>query len=326
MDSTSPPTTGLAAQALRRLRLRHLEMLHILGGVATVRQAAERLNLSQPAVSKMLQEVESVCGTSLFNRGRRGIEANAQGRLLIRHSGFIIQQLQAAGQQVSAMEAGASGLLRIGSFSTDSLLPQAIVLLCRKLPELLVRVVDNPPRLLMAQLLDGEIDCALAALPPDALLRPEVSMLHLERIHADRLCVVASPDHRLAKATRLEWRDVVGEPWVLSPPDALTRQMLTAACLSRGLVPPKPVVECLASSTVRWLVRFDVTLLGLVRHHQAREEVATGQVFILPVGPMVALPDIALITRRDSATDPAALAALAVALRQARRLSARSNF
>ncbi|MES2183465.1 MAG: LysR substrate-binding domain-containing protein [Pseudomonadota bacterium] len=323
MDKPSPPPTGLAAQALRRLRLRHLELLHILGGVATVRQAAEQLSLSQPAVSKMLQEVEAVCGTALFTRGRRGIEANAQGRLLIRHAGFIIQQLQAAGQQIGAMEAGASGLLRIGSFSTVSLLPQAIVLLCRKLPELLVRVVDNPPRQLVAQLIDGEIDCALTALPPDALPQPEVRMLHLERIAADRLCVVASPRHRLAQARRLEWRDVVGEPWVLSPPDALTRQMLTAACLARGLVPPQPVAECLASSTVRWLVRFDPTLLGLMRHHQAREEAATGQVAILPVGPAVALPDIALITRRDSAADPAALAALAAALRQARRLGAR---
>lgn len=303
-------------QALRRLRLRHIELLHALGEVVTVSAAAAKLSLSQPAVSKMLQEIEEVCQAQLFYRGRRGIEPSEMGKLLIRHATLTVHQLDAAGQQLQAMQLGASALLNVGSSSTMPLLSQAVVKLRRQMPSLLLRVWDEPPRQLIARLMAGEIDCALAPLPPDILSSSEVESIRLQPVMADWMCVVASPQHRLAGHDSLQWSDVVSEQWVLSPPDALTRQRFVAVCLDQGLTPPRPAIECVSFKSVRWLLRSDPTLLALTRAHQVMDDVQVGLVKVLPVSPVVALPAVSFITRQGTAADPEALSSLLAALQE----------
>ena len=316
---TPDPVDVLTGKALRRLRLRHLELLKILGTVSTVHMAATHMSLSQPAVSKMIGEMEDVIGMRLFTRGRRGIEANAQGRLLMRHAGFMINHLQAASDEIGAMRLGASGLLRVGSFQTTVLLPLAITHLRRSLPGMLIRIHDSPPPQLLAQLLAGELDCVVTAIHPDVLSRPGVDGLQLASVAADHVCVVASPRHVLARSRKLGWADVVAQRWVLPPPEALTRQVLVASCMQQALLPPVPALESLSASTALQLVRFDAGLLGLTRFHLAQEDHAMGLVRILPLAPILPLPDIALITRRDNSVEPEVITALKSALDQAQR-------
>jgi len=311
--------TNFTNQALRRLRLRHIELLHALSEVATVSAAATRLNLSQPAVSKMLQEIEAVSEARLFHRGRRGIEPTDMGRLWIRHATLMVRQVDAAGQQLQAMRLGASVLLNVGLSSTMPLLSQAVVKLRAQMPSLLLRVWDEPPRQLIARLMAGEIDCALAPLPPDILASPEVDSLRLQPVMDDWMCVVASPRHRLARRAQLGWNDLVSEQWVLSPPEGLTRQRFVAACLEHGLAPPRPAIECVSFKSVRWLLRSDPTLVALTRAHQVMDDVRDRLVKVLPVSPRVPLPAVSLITRCRTAADPDALSALWAALQEAAR-------
>ena len=308
-----------AHQALRRLRLRHIELLHALDEVATASAAAARLNLSQPAISKMLQEIESVSRTQLFHRGRRGIEPTDAGRLLIRHATLAVHQFDVAGQQLQAMRLGASALLNIGASSTLPLLSQAIAALRRQQPSLLIRVFVEPPRQLISKLMVGDIDCALAPLPPDALSSPEAERMQLRPVMRDRMCVVTSPRHRLARRKKLQWSELMSEQWVLSPPEGLTRQQLVATCLRQHLAPPRPVIECVSFASVRWLLHNDPQLVALTRMHQVIDDVSIGLIALLPVTPMVDLPDVSLITRRGPSADPEALTALLAALRAASR-------
>lgn len=309
-------------QALRRLRLRHLELLALLGRIPTVRGAAEKLNLSQPAATKMLQEIEAACGATLFTRGRRGIEANAMGHLLIRHATVVINHMDATGQALDEMRSGSSGLLNVGSTSTMTLLSHAIARLRVEQPSLLVRITDEPPRQLIARLMAGELDCTLAPLPPDALSSEDAQQLRLEPITTDELCVVASPQHVLADRTRLVWGELTNEPWVLSPLDALTRQRFIEVYLAQGLQPPRPAVECVSFSSVRWLLNADPSLLALMRRHQAIEEAAMGLIRILPVRPVLPLPDVSVITRLDGLP----LSQAMLSLMEALRFTARQRF
>ncbi len=301
--------------ALRRLRMRHIELLDCLGQVATVRQASEMLSLSQPATTKLLQEIEEACGTRLFSRGRRGIEANPQGLMLIRHAQGIVQRLDHAGQQLQALATGSRAVLNVGASSTLPLLSRSLARLNERMPDVMIRIIDDRPRFLGERLLQGELDCILAPLPPELLASPDIAQLHLEPITTDSLCVVASEKHPLAKRRKLGWPELMQERWVLFPPDALTRQRFIEICLQHGLTPPSPAVECISFTSVRWLLHFNPTLLAVLRHHQAIEEVATGKMVILPVKPNATMPDVSFITRKDCDADPGAMAALVYALR-----------
>ncbi len=316
---TRPGPPSLAARAMRRLRLRHVELLLILGEVATVRSAAVRLNLSQPAVSKMIGEIEAICALPLFLRSRRGLETLPAGRVMIGHARAIHQQLASADATLGAMRRGFGSLLRIGSFSTTAVLPLAITLMRRDRPDIQVRIREAPPAVLIGQLLAGEFDCVVCALPSPLLATIAIDRLRVESVATDSICVVSAPTHRFARRRALAWRDVVASQWALPPADALMRQALTAALLQRGLRPPEPVVESLSAITMRWLVRFDTDLLGVMRLHQAREERAMGLLQILPVRPTIALPDISMITCRDTVDVANGAAVLMTALRQAGR-------
>lgn len=301
---------------VRRLRWRHFELLDALADTGTVRAAALRMNLSQPALSKMLREIETLCATPLFLRSRNGVTPNDFGRALMRQASMLLNQLGAASEELEAIRGAASGLLRVGSVSTTAVLPQALTLLRKDFPQLLVRIREGAPAAMIELLLAGELDCVVSAMPPELLPHIEGRRLLVQPVAPDRLCVVASRAHALAHAVSLKWRDVVGMRWALPPPDALMRQQLVAMCVHQGLPAPSPVIESLSAITMRWLVRFDAQLLGVMRLHQAEEEQALGFLRILPVRPQVGLPDLAFVSRRDPTTQPPVLAALSDALRQ----------
>ena len=211
-----------------------------------------------------------------------------------------------------ALLAGAAGF---ADLTGDPLLSRAIVRLRQQVPQVLVRLSEQPPRHLIARLMDGELDCVVAPLPPETLGSEDALQLRLEKIMSDRLCVVASPKHPLAKAKKLHWRDLAKESWVLSPPDALTRQRFMGACLEHGITPPNPVIECISFAPIQWLLRSDASLLALMRHYQVADDAALGLISVLPVSPGVQLPDVSLITRRDGAGYPDAVAGLLAELR-----------
>lgn len=299
---------------MRRLRLRHLELLDSFHSNSTVRAVAENLHLSQPAISKMVREIEENCGTELFLRSRRGMQPTPQGIILMRQAGYMIQHLRAAEEQFSALEAGSSGLLRVGSSSMAYELQPAIVELQRAYPGLLVRIRQEGPRQLVTNLLAGELDCAVTSLPPALLSHPEASQLALASISADRLCVVVSRSHRLAAKKVLDWRELAAERWALSELEGLTRQQLISVLLQRGLHAPTPSVECMNHKTILEVVSLDPGLAGLLRWSEARHEVMRYGLKILPVSPHVPLPDISFIVRKYAAAEPKVLQSLRATL------------
>ena len=300
---------------LRRLRFRHLELLDVLGRTPTFSAASVLLNLSQPAVSKMIGEMEVLCDAPLFVRGRTGIGPTPQGLALMRHAAAMVSSLDSAAQEIQAIAQGSSGLLRIGAYSTTSVVPRMVVGLLAHLPLLRIRIQDGSPIQLLAMLLSGELDCVIAAFSRDMLALPHASELRVQPIVADRICVVASRAHRWAGRKRIAWEDAARERWTLPPIDALMNKELSYALTQFGVEPIVPVIESMSALTTRWLMKFDGALLGVMREHQAVEEVANGGLIILPVRPHIRLPDIALITPSRRLLDLETFQALQRALR-----------
>lgn len=308
--------SGPADFLVRRLRLRHLELLVALAEAGTMRAAATRLNLSQPALSKMLVEVEDGFGARLFERTPQGVVANALGQAAVYRARVILGELGRGREEVEALRAGASGVLRLGTLSVTTSVPRAIAHLRQVVPGARVQVQEGRVRELVQRLLDGELDAVFGAITPELLASDLLPLLRPELLLPDELCVVCAAVHPLARKRALAWRDLSGQAWVAPPKDTLVRQALMTAFLNEGLPPPEPAVEVLSSVTVGSLLRLDALLLGAVRLEHAQDELGRGGMRRLRVEPVVPLPSLGLYTRRSAGAAPPLVEALGEALRR----------
>lgn len=301
---------------VRRLRLRHLELLAALADAGTMRAAAVRLHLSQPALSKMLGEIESGFGARLFERSPQGLAANAAGQAVVYRARVILGELARGKDEVDALQTGAKGVLRLGTLSVTAAVPQAVARLRQRVPGARVQILEGRVRDLIRKLLEGELDCVFGAITPELLTSELLPLLRPEVLLEDALCVLCAPGHPLGRKRSLRWADLHAAAWVAPPRDTLVRQALMTAFLNEGLEPPEPAVEVLSSVTLGSVLRRDPGLLGAVRYEQARDELARPGIRRLNVAPVIALPSLGLYTRR-AAEDPAPLVlAFAAAIRR----------
>ena len=305
---------------VRKLRLRHLELLAALSETATMRGAAARLHLSQPAISKMLGEIEGCFGARLFERSHQGIHANALGASAVFRVRAVLNELSRATEDVDALQGGAAAVLRVGAPSVTATIPAAIAELRRRLPGAAVLLREGRVHELIERLLEGELDCVFGAITPELSASDIAPRLEPVVLLEDELCVLAStahPGNDDGARRKLRWADLAQSSWVLPPRETLVRQAFMTAFLNDGATPPMPVVEALSSVTVGAVLRRDPSLLCAVRLEHAIDEIARGGVRRLAIAPKVSLPSFGLFFRRDGMERPPILAEFAEAVRRA---------
>jgi DNA-binding transcriptional LysR family regulator len=297
--------------------MRHLELLVAVAGSGTLRAAAGRLSLSQPALSKMLAETEAAFGARLFERSPQGVVPNALGEAAVYRARVILGELSRSKDEVDALRTGARGVLRLGALSVTAVVPRAVVQLRQRWPGVRVQIRDGRVRELIQQLLDGELDCVFGAITPELLTSEQLPLLRPEVLLEDELCVMCTAAHPLARKRRVAWSDLHAQPWVAPSKDTLVRQALMTAFLDEGLQPPEPAVEVVSSVTLGTVLRLDDALVGAMRFEHARDELARGGLRRIAMAAPVKLPSIGLYTRRDVASPAPLVLAFADALRRA---------
>ncbi|MDZ4356812.1 MAG: LysR substrate-binding domain-containing protein [Variovorax sp.] len=300
---------------VRTLRLRHLELLVALSETPTMRGAAARLHLSQPAISKMLGELENCFGARLFERSHQGIHANALGASAAFRARAVLHELARATADVDAMQSGITAVLRVGAPSVTAAVPAAIVKLRERLPGAAVQLREGRVHELIHRLLEGELDCVFGAITPELISSDLIPLLEPVVLLKDELCVLAATSNPGVAKRRLQWADLRAAQWVLPPKETLVRQAFMTVFLNSGVTPPVPVIEAMSSVTIGTVLRKDPSLLCAVRLEHALDEVARGGVQRLKVGPQVVLPSFGLFFRRDGMARPAILTAFAEAMR-----------
>src|SRR5690606_7244150 len=160
---------GLFSQ---RIRLRHLHTFVAVAQQGTLGRAAETLNLSQPALSKTLNELEQLTGTRLFDRGRMGAQLTLVGEQFLSHAVRVLEAVNSAGQSLTRKEGVKSDVVRIGALPTAALgiLPTVIGEFHPHLPDITIQVgtMNNP--MLLAGLKTGELDIGIGRMSDPELM------------------------------------------------------------------------------------------------------------------------------------------------------------
>jgi len=230
------------------LRLRHLRLLELIERGGSLAAASRELHLSQPAVTKMLHELETVFDTALVARGARGGRLTAAGDAVLARLRLALRHFDAALVGVSVAE---EPLLRVGllPLATVALLPAAIRHLRAAGIQLRLSLHEATVAELIAALVAGRVDCVLGRTDAAALAPLSGHAVTRLPLADEGLAVACAPGHPLARARRVTIEHLQPESWVVAPPHSHTRRAFDSAFLDRGLAPPRPIVESLSFHT-----------------------------------------------------------------------------
>ncbi len=290
------------------LSLRHFRAILAIADTGNLIGAARVLNLSQPAITKALQEAEAIIGAPIFERTSRGARPTIFGDALIGHGRIILSQLAHAGEEVDDLRDGLGGQVVIGGLAaaTVELLPLAIAKLRADRPRLSVSVIEATNDRLIPLLRGGELDFLVGRLSRAR----DLEGLAQEALFHDIACVVAGPDHPLRSAPTLTLGDLLDERWILPTSGSTLRGPVEAAFLAEGLEPPRHAVESVALLTNSLLIR-DHGYIAFYPWPIAQREAALGQISILPIALDATDAMIGVTTRRGARLSPAAQDAIA---------------
>ncbi len=309
------PTTGWFNAT--RLKTRHLLLLLHLYEQRSVLRAAEAANMSQPAASKLLAEMEDLLGVPLFERHARGVEPTWYGQVLIRRARSALSEIGRAQDEIAALRSGRTGQAAIGTVVTPgtTLVPQAVAALKRDFPDILVRIEMDYSRPLVARLLDGQLDIVVGRIM-DAEGGNE---LEFEPLADEPHSVIVRAGHPLAGRERVGHGDLVEHGWIMPPDGSVLRSRLDAVFLEQGLVPPHDITETTSLPVTIHLLRHSDLLTALPAESVA-SYLQTGQMVVLPIALDVRMDFFGIIRRRDQLLSPGAERVLEALRLTARRL------
>ncbi len=286
-----------------RLSLRHLNLVVAIADTGSLLAAADRVGLTQSAVTKALQEAEATVGSRLFERGNRGVRPTPEGTVLLAHARLVLSQLRHAGQELEDLRSGTGGRVAVGVLvsAAVSLLPEAIAAVRKQRPNLAIKVLEGTNDVLLPLLRQGELDLVIGRLPAFSV----GGDIQEEQLTDDYAQIVVQRNHPLLQRGNLSLRDLLDEPWILPRQETSMRRQIDEAFRLEAVPAPANCVESVSILTNRALVlRADYLAVWPVQLVQFEQDL--GHVVPLPIALPTTRRPIGISTLRNTRLSPAA--------------------
>jgi DNA-binding transcriptional LysR family regulator len=278
------------------LDVKRLRVLKEVAQRGSFSAAGEALGYTQSAISQQVAALERETGSTLVERGARGIRLTEAGQALVDHADGILARIAAAEEELEAIAGLRGGRLRLASFPTAgaTLVPLAIKEFSRLHPGVEMSLVEAEPEHALPMVKAGELDVALifeySSLPHSYY---EEHREDIDRVHLldDPMYVALPPEHPLAKKRNLRLEDLSADLWVQGDCNGSCGAMHIAACEAAGFEPRVAfqtedynvvqglVAAGVAISLIAELalanVRDDIVIRSLGRHAPIRHVYAT---------------------------------------------------
>lgn len=286
-----------------RLKLRDLRLLETVVQSRSMARAALQLNISQPAVSKAIAELEHVLGVRLLDRSRKGVEPTEYGRVLLDCGATVLDNLRQGVQRIEFLADPTAGEVRIGChpFLAVSVVSAVIDRLARRYPRIIFRLLIEEAVKLQHELIARNVDFLITR----RWSQIADERMSFECLFDESFVVVAGAQNPLARRRRISVLELMDEPWVLPPPESGFGTAVATAFRSCGLDYPRvavvttpPEVRVSLLTTGRFLTIYPTSAL---RFPTRRSELR-----VLPVAlPLPRIPS-GIVTLTQRAVTPAA--------------------
>lgn len=269
----------LLNRLLAKARFRHLQVLVRLAEVGSIRRTAESIGLTQPAVTQLLADLESLLDVPLFHRHARGVWPTAACQDLLPLARQSLSGLSATAEVVAERAVVGKGVVRVvaSTAGVNGLLTRCLPGFNSRYPELQLHVQEADGQELFLGISRQQVDLALCR-EPQVLPEGWAFMPLLE----DEFQVFCSPRHLLAGTGQVSWQVLAGQTWLISPVASAARHQLDRLCADfMGPVRQCQVITRTSAMTWALLQREDmVTLAPASVFAQLR---AAGQLVALPL-------------------------------------------
>ena len=221
--------------------LKQLRVLRAVAEAGSFSAGAERLNYTQPAVSRIVAALERELGAVLVERERRPVRLTDAGAALVRYADDVFARLSSARSEIEAITQADAGSVSIGTFSSagTSFVVNALSEFRRRHPGVRVSIVEGGmPSGLVRRLRRGDLDLAVVFDYPAAGedVGAGLEFHHLLDVPWD---VVLPRDSRLARKVRVRAADLANESWVLPDfgPESPSLRLIGRMCAAAGFEP-----------------------------------------------------------------------------------------
>ena len=195
------------------MELRHLRYFVGVAETENVSRAAEKLHVSQPALSRQIRDLEDEIGFALFERTAKSVRLTSAGSTFLEHARTLLQQAEHAVKEARAVANAGETELRVGYEPTPTARILPLILRCcqRTIPKVHIKLHDLTNDEAIARLQDGRLQLAFLVRPPKPGTLRNMRFEELIRAPA-RLAV--SPTHPFAQRGTVGLQDAAREPFV----------------------------------------------------------------------------------------------------------------
>jgi DNA-binding transcriptional LysR family regulator len=264
-------------------------------------KAAQRLNISQPALTKSIQRLEQHLGVRLFERGIRGMKPTFYAESLRGYAKAACIGMAEAESQIAALRNGTEGTITVAGpqLIMMELLPQVLTRLSQERPKVQVRVIAQNKEL-FSDLLEGKFSLVVA------MLYDEIPKQGLEKqwLFDDRLVLVMRPDHPLASRRKVGARDLLDQKWVFTDSDNWSQRRLNLYFEQEGLMLPKARVESRDFAIMRSIIMTS-DHIGMISRLGVENELRKGLLKSIEIDSPLMLRPIGIVRRKNEPISPA---------------------
>ena len=268
--------------------------------------AAQALNMSQPAASRMIGEMESLLEAQLCERLARGVRLTPLGQSLARRAHSVLLQLSEAEREFAELRAGRRGSVALGAVSSPAfdLVAPALTEIRATAPQVEIEVTIENSMVLARDLIAARHDFIIARIPDDL----DARLFDTVTIGLERASLIVRRGHPLLRRSPLTLQDLSAYPWVTQPRGAPLRRTVDNLFLAAHVTPPERSLNTSSLTLSMMLVaRSDaIAAMSVEAARFACEGVVPGALALLPTTFPIVVQPYSLIMMRNRLLSPAA--------------------
>ena len=194
------------------MELRHLRYFIAAAETENVTRAAQRLHVSQPALSRQIRDLEDELGFPLFERSAKSVRLTPAGHAFLPEARAVLSRAESAVQTARSVAIGSGAEVRVGyaTSPTAKIFPSMLRAFQMEMPKARVKLHDLSTEEMLQRLKESQIDVAVMVKPGGSMMRG----LNFEPLAEDEMCLAVGRKHELARKAMVKLDEILGQHFI----------------------------------------------------------------------------------------------------------------